>query len=379
MMVSSSFVVVLTVVLLAGSAVAIPEAAFLGQHEQETTTPAPESAPCPGEVTRINGSIDGVLGTEQFGPFTYASGDVAPFLIVALDAVVGDMGLVVYDADDGEIDESFSAFTFKESDTPANYEHAVKVNTADFGGQDGVIVVVICLAKTCQFDLLVFEHTGFCEPQLKPGETITGVCTSIALFVPTLDVPPSLEGEPLATIQSRPAKTKALSTKLNMKKPKASARREVEGLFGCPLLTALLEDSEPNNATGNPTANIVQNGTDQSLLVDLPFALASGFPQVVVAANSVQGNANLIAAVDDEPFGVSENPSGEADAVYEDALIVPTDAGSKLEVFVTAADGEDANAEVVVLLFDGACTVPFEITPVDVPTVPVSDGGGAER
>mmetsp|Transcript_8017 Transcript_8017/g.19752 ORF Transcript_8017/g.19752 Transcript_8017/m.19752 type:complete len:84 (+) Transcript_8017:316-567(+) len=73
---------------------------------------------------------------KRFGPITYSQGDVADFLIVALDTFVGDGGLsctmltaVMFCS---QIDENFSSFSFKESDTRHNYENAVKVETADF-------------------------------------------------------------------------------------------------------------------------------------------------------------------------------------------------------------------------------------------------------
>ncbi|CEM22010.1 unnamed protein product [Vitrella brassicaformis CCMP3155] len=100
--------------------------------------------------------------------------------------------------------------------------------------------------------------------------------------------------------------------------------------------------------------------------MDLSHAREAGFDDVILAANSHFGNADLAVQAADGTVSTSTAVSVRDDFVYEDYVVLPVASGGTAHAFVVPVG--NTHADVTVLLSfhkDGDCVVPFKIAGLD--------------
>ncbi|CEL93710.1 unnamed protein product [Vitrella brassicaformis CCMP3155] len=149
--------------------------AFIGEGREMPGRQSGPAAPCPGgfqEVkgTTAEGSID-VLGYVAFDTKEFAR-----YFMMALDSQKsGDADLLVINYETGHYGGSFAFSDQHQKDVVAVRTSAV----------DEVDIAVGCYSGgSCKWSLLLFEHTGHCEPAAPAGRSIDGVGISISKSIP---------------------------------------------------------------------------------------------------------------------------------------------------------------------------------------------------
>ncbi|CEM39940.1 unnamed protein product [Vitrella brassicaformis CCMP3155] len=103
-------------------------------------------------------------------------------------------------------------------------------------------------------------------------------------------------------------------------------------LFFCPFFPYITAQGLPFRSDN--VTNTIEAGTNQFIAVDLVFARNAGFNQIMVAANSREGLADIIIEIDEEPFDRTNVAQDDSDSTTEAVIVVPTDKGRYLDIFI---------------------------------------------
>ncbi|CEL92264.1 unnamed protein product [Vitrella brassicaformis CCMP3155] len=155
-----------------------------GTPSRQGNDTLPEQVPCPGGRRTISGDRQVDEGFGEIFSFYFDSADVADFFVVALDSTgVGNSDLSVTDYFTGT-----EVLSENESDGEVDtFEDVVIVDTSQIDGSYGLDIVAFCVEGPCEYQLVVFEHTGECVPS--PAIDIEGVDVGISDTLPVLAPP----------------------------------------------------------------------------------------------------------------------------------------------------------------------------------------------
>jgi len=110
--------------------------------------------------------------------------------------------------------------------------------------------------------------------------------------------------------------------------------------------------------------NIVRSGKSQIVTVDLVFVRNSGFPEVLIATNSIEGPAAwILVTVDGQLAGNSTEPQDGDVEAFENFVRLPTAEGTFMDVFVVSGGdrADSSNVQLTILLVNGVCFPSIDI------------------